>query len=297
MWSSCVRLALSQHGLITLAQAASEGCPPYALGRRLRSGEVERVLPGVYRFIGGAQTWHQQALAACLWGGPGAAASHTTAASLLELKGFPLGAIHICGPKAGSLPTWVTAHRIPTAVRGIVRVGGIPTTPAWRTLADLGSITPAAEVERALDDALRRRLVSLPQLRWALESNGRTRHRGTAVLRGLVAARTPGFVPPESELEAILYRLVDGSDLPPARRQAPLVGRRCDLLFEEAGLVVEVDGWETHGTREAFEDDRARDRAMVRQGLRVLRFTWYDLTRRPEAVVAEIRASLYEIAR
>src|SRR5207245_7975731 len=101
------------------------------------------------------------------------------------------------------------------------------------------------------------------------------------VLRELVDARKPGYEPPESELEAIFYRLVEASDLPPARRQVGLGARRCDLLFEAEGLVVEVDGWERHGTREAFEDDRARDRAMRRRGLRVLRFTWNDLANRP----------------
>ena len=167
-------------------------------------------------------------------------------------------------------------------------------TPAWRTLVDLGSAAPEADVERALDEALRRRLASLPQLRWALQSHGREGHRGSAVLQGLVAARSPDRAPPESDLEAVLYSLVEASDLPVATRQAVVGRRRCDLLFEADGLVVEVDGWETHGTREAFEDDRARDRAMVRQGLRVLRFTWDDLTTRPKEVLAEIREGLHQ---
>lgn len=288
-----MQLALSQHGLITLAQAGAHGCSPDAVRRRLRAGQLERLLPCVFRLTGGPPTWQQRVLAVCLWAGPGAAASHTTAAALLDLKGAHAGDIHVTGTKyARRLPEWATVHRVPAAPRGIVCMKGIPTTPAWRTLVDLGSVVPEPSVERALDDALRRGLVSIPQLRWATQSNGRCHHRGTAALQRLVAARSPGLPPPESELEALLYRLVEPSDLPPARRQAGIGDRRCDLLFEAEGLVVEVDGWETHGTRAAFEDDRARDRAMVRQGLRVLRFTWNDVTRRPAEVVAEIRATL-----
>ena len=226
-------------------------------------------------------------------GGTRAAASHSTAAALLGLKGFGPDDIHVSGPKNGRrLPAWATFHRLPIPLRGVELVSSIPTSPPWRTLVDLGTVAPSTDVERALDDALRRRLVSLRQLRWAVQSNGRPRHRGTSVLRELLAVRGSGFVPPESELEALLYQIVDASDLPPARRQASIADRRCDLLFEAEGLVIEVDGWETHGSREAFEDDRARDRAMLGRGLRVLRFTWHDLTRRPEAVITEIRASL-----
>ena len=43
---------------------------------------------------------------------------------------------------------------------------------------------------------------------------------------------------------------------------------------EHERLVVEVDGWESHGTRSAFEDDRARDARLKLLGFDVLRFTW-----------------------
>lgn len=294
MWASCLRLALDQHGLITVAQGASLGCSAAKLRRRVGSGELERVLPGVYRLSGRRVTWHQRVMAACLWAGPGGAASHSTAAALLGLRGFSCeGRVHISsGKNPQGLPSWVKAHRISSVLRGVVLVGPIPTTPAWRTLVDLGSVAEIPDVERALDHALHRRLVSLPQLRWAVESNGRACHRGTAVLARALAVRAPGYEPPESELEAILYRLIEASDLPPAKRQAGLGDRRCDLLFEAAGLVVEVDGWETHGTRGAFEDDRARDRAMVVSGLHVLRFTWNDVAHNPAMVIDQIRGSL-----
>lgn len=47
---------------------------------------------------------------------------------------------------------------------------------------------------------------------------------------------------------------------------------RVDFLIGER-LVVEVDGFEFHGTREAFERDRARDRALIERGYLVIRVT------------------------
>jgi len=49
-------------------------------------------------------------------------------------------------------------------------------------------------------------------------------------------------------------------------------------VWRSARLVTEVDGHATHGTRFAFEDDRARDLALVRAGWRVVRFTYVQIT-------------------
>jgi hypothetical protein len=52
-------------------------------------------------------------------------------------------------------------------------------------------------------------------------------------------------------------------------------------------IPVEVDGHATHGTRFAFEDDRARDLALVRAGWRVVRFTHAQIAfDAPEVAVA-----------
>ena len=95
MWQACVQLALRQEGLITLDQAVSLGCSPAAVRRRVASGHLERVLPGVFRLAGSQPTPRQSLQAGCLWGGEEAAASHGSAAALLKLKGFRHGDPHI----------------------------------------------------------------------------------------------------------------------------------------------------------------------------------------------------------
>jgi len=229
-------LALGQEGLITLEQALSVGCSADSLRRHAARGDLERLLPGVYRLSGASETPHQMLRAACLWGGEGTAASHSSAAALLGLTGFNLVDLHALTTKhPRQLPDWLTMHRIPSSLPGIRPIGGVPVTPPWITLVDLGSQAPASTVERALDEALHRRMVSLPQLRWALATFGRERHRGTSVLRTLLAERGPGYAPPESEMEAVFYALLEGSDLPPGVRQFWVwdgeMWRRLDYAF------------------------------------------------------------------
>ena len=72
----------------------------------------------------------------------------------------------------------------------------------------------------------------------------------------------------------------------------PLDHGRCevDFYWPRHGLIVETDGWETHGTRAAFEADRAKDAALTAAGYRVVRFTWWT---EAEVAVRRLRALLH----
>ena len=304
MWQACVHLALRQEGLITLDQAVSLGCSPAAVRRRVASGHLERVLPGVFRLAGSQRTPRQALQAGCLWGGEEAAASHGSAAALLKLKGFRHGDPHIISVRNPlRLPSWIQVHRVNAPVPGVRPVAGIPATPPWRTLLDLGCTSTLEQVEPALDDALFRGLASLPQLRWALQAPSSPKHAGSRMLRALVEERGGKYAPPESDLEAAFFRLIEGSDLPPGVRQFSVWDdrnkkwRRFDLAFPETLVAIELDGWETHGTRAAFQNDRARDRALQLLGWRILRYTWDDIMYRPDQVLAEIREATAQNAR
>lgn len=61
-----------------------------------------------------------------------------------------------------------------------------------------------------------------------------------------------------------------------------------DFAFPAAQLVVEVDGWDPHGSRQAFEDDRARDAHLVSLGWAVIRVTWRQVTRTSGKVARQI---------
>jgi Protein of unknown function (DUF559). len=62
-----------------------------------------------------------------------------------------------------------------------------------------------------------------------------------------------------------------------------------DFLWLRQRLIVELDGYRAHGTRSAFESDRARDIELKLLGYEVIRLTWRQLTSEP-ARVARARA-------
>jgi very-short-patch-repair endonuclease len=290
------KIAFTQYGLLSLEQAEEAGW-----SRKGLRSSWERFLPGVYRAPEVAGSWRQSAMGLCLWGGSGTALSHTAAAALLRLKGFTEGELHVVSTKHSKrLPEWAHVHRLDHVRPGTGRIAGIPVTPPWVTLLDVCFVVTWTEAGRALDDSLLRGLVSLPQMGWALEMFGGPGHPGSARLRALLRERGASgsrYVPPESDLEEYLYKLVaTARDLPkPVRQHQMWDGtrwRRFDLAWPEYRLAVEVDGWETHGTREAFQDDRTRDACMGAIGWQTLRFTWHDVVDRPAWVLSTIRATL-----
>lgn len=72
------------------------------------------------------------------------------------------------------------------------------------------------------------------------------------------------------------------------RTNARVTGREVDFLWERERLVVEVDGWAWHSSRNRFENDRQRDAALAAAGYTVLRITWRRIKDEPLAVVAQI---------
>jgi hypothetical protein len=98
--------------------------------------------------------------------------------------------------------------------------------------------------------------------------------------------------PTRNDFEREFLQLCGQADVTPPQVNAPRRGIELDFLWPGDNLIVETDGYETHGTRQAFERDRERDRRLVIDGWRVVRFTWLQVKRRPDEVVAALRALL-----
>lgn len=65
-----------------------------------------------------------------------------------------------------------------------------------------------------------------------------------------------------------------------------------DAVWPAARLVVELDGWDSHHTRQAFQRDRTRSNDLQVEGWTVLRFTYADVVHRPDETVARVRRVL-----
>ena len=210
-------------------------------------------------------------MAAVLAYGPLAAASHRTAAGLRGLRADNSARTEISLPlrSARSRPG-ITAHASPTLRAGdVTNCHGIPCTTVARTLLDLADVVPRRQLERAVEQAEVLRVFDLVELRAVIAgANGR---RGAAVLRGVLAQLDdePGLT--ASELEEAFLALCRDAGLPePAVNEWLAVDDgpplKADFLWREQRLIVEVDGWAAHGTRNRFESDRRRDQRARRAG-------------------------------
>jgi hypothetical protein len=99
-----------------------------------------------------------------------------------------------------------------------------------------------------------------------------------------------------SELEDRFLTLCLNANLPPpavnTRIEANGTTYEVDFLWRTNRLVAETDGWGPHRTQRAFEADRRRDADLLVAGLRVVRFTWRQITRNQGAAVGTLRALL-----
>jgi very-short-patch-repair endonuclease len=173
--------------------------------------------------------------------------------------------------------------------RDVARRYGLPVTAPARTLLDLSGLLPARELERAVEEAERTRLVRPAQLA-ALLARSPGRH-GTAALRALLERTTPSTFT-RSEAEERLLALVRAARLPDPELNVRIAGHEVDFLWREAGLAVEVDGFAFHSTRAAFERDRIRDGELLGAGLAVLRVTWGQIVSEPEALLVRLAQAL-----
>ena len=88
-----------QFGLIARTQLRRLGFTEGAIQWKVEAGALDEMLPGVFRLCGTPQNWEQRMMAACLWGGPRACASHKSAAALWEFSGFTRGPLEVSARK------------------------------------------------------------------------------------------------------------------------------------------------------------------------------------------------------
>ncbi|HEY2667003.1 MAG TPA: type IV toxin-antitoxin system AbiEi family antitoxin domain-containing protein [Actinomycetota bacterium] len=296
---TCFHLAARQHGVVSRAQALQAGLSRSAISRRIAAGKLTEVLPGICAIAGVPATDRQRLMAACLWAGDGAVASHRAAAALWDIDGLTSAPVEISTTSGGSRPPkGVICHRVAKLAPGdVTRRHGIPVTNPARTLLDLGAVAGRRRVERGMHQLLRRGLVSVERLQRMVDEGGGRGRRGAGVLREILKACGPAYVPPESELEALVFNLLRGARLPmpvPQYRVRDEEGNvilRADFALVEDWLLLLIDGYSVHSDREAWYEDRRKRNAVVVLGWGVLVITYDDLCNRPHEVVASLRTA------
>jgi very-short-patch-repair endonuclease len=159
-----------------------------------------------------------------------------------------------------------------------------------RTLLDLADVLDRRGLERAIERAEQLKLFDLKAVKETIaRANGR---RGAARLNALLPSQSHARLT-RNDLEEAFLRLTRTADLPAPEVNAWIPfpegdGAEADFLWRDPRLVVETDGNETHGTRQAFERDRLRDQRLALAGYQVIRFTWRQVLEEPERVAATV---------
>jgi hypothetical protein len=268
-------LATRQSGVVGRRQLMAEGLTRHQIEGRLRSGHLFPLHRGVYAVGHRALSVRSRRWAALLAAGPGAALSHRTAADELGLRADARVTVDVTAARRIRPHARVIVHRANLGAADRVCVAGLWVTSWPRTTLDLAAERPAREITRVLEQADK---LDLLDVRALDDVRARNRgHHGEPTLRHALALYDPRHRATRSPLERDALPLIDAAGLARPEINAEIGPYVVDLYWPQHGVVVELDSWEHHRTRKAFEDDRERDRHLATLGLVVLRMTWRHL--------------------
>jgi very-short-patch-repair endonuclease len=248
-------------------------------------------LPGVYAVGHKAASVEGDLSAAVLYAGEGAMLSHATALwwyGILDHKPF---AIDVSAPGRVKSRRRVRVH----VRRALKRTwhNGLPVTSVAQALLDYAACAPFHRVRYAVAQAEYHELLELGEVEEIL---GRGK-RGSAKLRSALERHLPQLARTRSELERVFLPLLERGSLPLPEVNATVNGVLADAVWRDAHVVVMLDGHRAHRTRAQIEKDRRDDLRMRAAGYTVLRYTWEQVHKQPDAVLADIRMALSPAAR
>lgn len=164
---------------------------------------------------------------------------------------------------------------------------GIPVTSVARTLVDLAEVLPVEELARACHEAGVRYGTTPAHVEKVLAR--RPNSPGAAKLRGVLRGDAKVLL---SKLEKGFLDLLRNAGLPLPLTNRPVGEWRVDCYWLEYGLIVELDSYRYHNSRESWERDRLRERDARARGNEFRRYSWGDVFERPAQVEAELRPLL-----
>ncbi|HET9593910.1 MAG TPA: type IV toxin-antitoxin system AbiEi family antitoxin domain-containing protein [Solirubrobacterales bacterium] len=282
-------LAEAQYGVVSYRQLRELGFSKGHVYRGHEADRLRRVHRGVYAVGHAELSPHGRCRAALLAFNDNAVLSHRSAGWLWGLFSTCREEVDVTFAGKGRR-SGIRIHRVmaisdlDTGTLQRIRVTSLP-----RTLFDIAASEPKRELERAVDRAKRRGLLDLYAIDQLLAR--RARVPGAAQLKqALVLYRKPVFDRARSELLFLDALEKEGERLPVLNSW---VGEwEIDAYWEAERFAIEVDGWETHGSREAFESDRLRQEEMKLVGIDCIRISARRIETEPQQVARRIRALL-----
>ena len=281
------RITKRQKGIFCHRQAIECGYSAYQIRRRLEAGEWQRVVGSSYALAGLLITPAVRDRAAAL-SQPG---SVLAAASAARTRRVDLGddrTYLYIGPHGQCRLAGVVAIHSSPDPSDVSLFDGIPTTNLGCAVVETARLLPERAAIELLDRSFQKGWLTTAEL--ARRVKDRLGRRGNRRMLKLLQLVSGGE---RSAAERLLTRSLRVARIKGWRANAEirdadgLIGIG-DVVFDRVKLVLEVDGWAYHTTPERFQRGRERQNRLTAAGWTVLRFTWRDLTIRPDHVIGEV---------
>ncbi len=162
-------------------------------------------------------------------------------------------------------------------------------TSIARTFLDVAATSRPKRLQRMLERSEELKLFNLGPVESVLELN--QGHHGAGSLRRALALYKPAPFN-RSGVERRFLELVDEAGLPRPSTGFNEQGFELDVYWPEHRFAVELDTYETHGSRAAFERDRLRDEELKLAGIELIRVTGTRLVQEPAEVINRIERLL-----
>lgn len=288
-------VARRQYGVISRRQLLDIGEKEKGIEYRLSIGRLHLLHHGVYavghRVVPREGRW----LAAVMAAGPAAVLSHWSAAALWMIRPNGRSVIDVTTPHKSRSWDGIRRHHKALPPDEVTVHDGIPVTTVPRTIFDQAATEDVDTIAAMLRESEHRNLwdkLSLPDL--VERYPGRRGVRKVRLALQRITEEPSGRM--RSRLEERFAPFIRRHRLPmPRFNDWILLGPKryqVDCHWPGTGQIVELDGWEGHGTKSAFRDDRERDRRLRVAGYSVTRLTWSQLRDEPESIAADLRALL-----
>jgi hypothetical protein len=282
-------LAARQHGVVSFRQLRELGFSKGKISRSYEAFRLRRIHRGVYAVGHDEISDRGRCMAAVLACPSGAVVSHWSAAWLWGLQPRCPVEIEVTVATNGRRRRGIRVHRPESLASDRGQITRIPVTGLAATLLGAAATRPFRDLNSAVDRAKRLGLLDLDGIDRALRR--RRRAPGSVQLRkALEIYRDPAFDRARSEL--LFLDLVKKAGLPRPTLNTWVEKFEIDAFWERERFAVEVDGWETHGTRRAFEDDPVRIEDMKLAGIDAIRITARRIERQPAEVARRLRLHL-----
>ena len=177
----------------------------------------------------------------------------------------------------------------------IADVQGVPIVTPIRAIFDIAGRVHPGQLERALDNAWARRLVSYALLHRTLGELADARTTGNPdPAKRSPTDRPPDYRPPDSNTEGRFKEILDRAGERPLRRQIHLgdqqhwVGR-IDFVDDQLPFSVEIQSELFHGSVLDRRRDKERIATLRAGGHHVLEVWETDVWRDPDDVVRRVR--------